>query len=550
MKQERLAKFAILSLAIAYFLLFVPLSLLGARDRNMLAVFNLDEYAQYSDVLNRAVWGPPFRQWIENFFAYIGTQYGYLFSLICTIIVMFIRAVSRWTGGWDATQANIFILRQLCVACSILGSYCLSKMFSDPGDRLRQIVIFAFLLLVPGAFMLNVLWKPDQAVYLLVALALYWTSRALEANSSSTRALLLGTFFFGMAAGLKAYGWFAGPLILLASVRTWGPRFWQERVRLLNLGGVFVGGFLVSQPVMIWPPTASRVAGRLLESVRNSTKASDMNRIPTNLTSADLTHWYQNSFHYFYGHWIFLVAALVATVAGSFLNKERNGRYLVVLVWFIPISIYVTTQIVYTGEQRYWLPMWMPVIAAFLSRCFTLIERHRLSRFGLIACVIAVVIPTAQAGAYLKMDVLTWRAEVVRERDAPSIRFYEMVQRNWLTKLPKNRTYSLFHDPYVYWPRGLVGFDPRMNFKDTTYSDVVALPTDILLLQADYIKVNASNDNLAQKKASRLMWDTYVFYSDVRDDKLKGFKKVYQDKFGIFFVSDALYRQLPPSFWK
>src|SRR6185503_17706293 len=122
-----------------------------------------------------------------------------------------------------------------------------------------------------------------------------------------------------------------------------------EPVRLLKLGAAFVGGFLVSQPVMIWPPAALNVVKRLLLTVSRSTRADDANRISTYLTSADVGHWYHNSFEVFYGHWSFLVFAIAATVAGLLLDKPRRYRYLAVMVWFVPIAGYVVTQIVYTG---------------------------------------------------------------------------------------------------------------------------------------------------------------------------------------------------------
>ena len=550
MRKDDLWGFAIPSLAIAYFLLFVPLSLLGIHDKNMLAVFNLDEYAQYGEMLGRAVWYPPTRKWVDGFFDYGNTQYGYLFSLMSSLVVLFFQTLSHFTGRWDTTPVCVFILRQLCVSCFILGTFYLSKMFSDREDRSQRVIIFGFLLLVSGPFALNSLWKPDQGVYLLVALGLYWISRAMDAGSSATRELLLGTFFFGMAAGFKAYGWFAGPLILLTIFLAWGPRFWREPIRLLNLGGVFICGFLVSQPVMIWPPTAWQVIERLQTSISNSTQAKDMVRMPGYLTTADLPHWYQNSFHNFYGHWIFLIAALAAAAAGVLLEKQRRHRYLAVLVWFVPISIYVVTQIVYTGEQRYWLPMWMPVFAAFLSFCFWVARHSRLARFGLAAWAIVALLPVWQAAAYIRNDAADWMEQVNRQKVSPAIFFYHKVEDGWLSKLPKDRAYAVFRDPYIYLPPMLAGFKVRMRYKDTTYADILEIPTDILLLDTDYIRLNASNVDMDRKKASRILWDTYLFYSDVRDDKVKGFRKIYQDKWGIFFVSDALYRRLPQSFWK
>jgi len=297
------------------------------------------------------------------------------------------------------------------------------------------------------------------------------------------------------------------------------------------------------------PRVAWRVIERLLTTINNSTRANDQNRSSNYLTSADVEHWYRNAFHYYYGHWLFLIAAIVATVAGMPLDKPRRNRYLAVLVWVAPISAYVVTQIEYTGEERYWLPIWMPVLAAFLSFCLWAVARSRWTPLGIAGCILAGT-PALQAAEYVKADAEIWRLEAGRETVAPALFFYRKVEHDWLSKMPKNRDYSIFRDPYVYFPPSLAGFNVRMRYKDTTFSDVVEVPTDILLVQVDYIKINASDENLADKQASPLLWNSYLFYSDVRDDKVRGFKKIYQDKFGIFFVSDALFRQLPQSFWK
>jgi hypothetical protein len=214
-----------------------------------------------------------------------------------------------------------------------------------------------------------------------------------------------------------------------------------------------------------------------------------------------------------------------------------------VLLWFVPLSIYIITQVRLTGEQRYWAPICMPMIAGALCTVLTVFDylRNKYAKIVVMFCALAILIP--QMFFFVRKDVKTWRKSVGREETAPAILFFNNVWKNWLVKLPVKKDYSIFRDPYVYFPH-TPEMKVRMVYKETEYKDINAEPTDILLLQVSYVGDYASNENLELKKSSAKLWGTYTFYSDARDDKIKGFKKIYQDRFGMFFVSDALYEKI------
>jgi hypothetical protein len=525
-------------IAVLYLIIMAPMSWSGASNDKMLAVFNLDEYAQYQDILYRV------ESW--NLFEYREVQYGQLFVLISFVVAEFFHGVSSFTGKWDITAASIFTLRELCIASYAVGCIALVKVFFDDCSEIRKIIIYAVLLLVAGGFTLNNQWKPDQFVFLACMLGLLWISKSI-AQPANRKALFFGVFFFGLAAGLKAYGWFAAPLIVVATVLVYGVAYFREIKNILTVGAKlglgFIAGFLVGQPVMVWPPYAWEVFNRLLISISNTTVANEQIPISKYLTDATIKNWYVNALHTYYGHWLFLCLVIFAVLAGFIFSKTRRSSYMTVLLWFVPLSIYIITQVRLTGEQRYWAPICMPMIAGALCAVLTTFDylRNKYAKIAVIFCALAILIP--QMLFFVREDVETWRKSVGREETAPSILFFNKIWRTWLSKLPSGKSYIVFRDPYIYFPY-ISGMKVRMVYKETEYKDINAQPTDILLLQVDYIKAYASNENLELKKSSARLWGTYTFYSDARDDKVKGFKKIYQDGFGMFFVSDALYQKV------
>ena len=59
-----------LLLSCVYFLLFLPPNLTGAKDPNMLSIFKLDEYAQYSVAMRMTSLGGSFLETLRNFVFY------------------------------------------------------------------------------------------------------------------------------------------------------------------------------------------------------------------------------------------------------------------------------------------------------------------------------------------------------------------------------------------------------------------------------------------------------------------------------------------------
>ncbi len=111
----------LLGLSIFLFILLVFPNATGAKDINMVAVFEIDEFAQYPHLLRMLTRGDTLYQTIRNFVVYLHYFYGYPFYFFSALAALPVRLIygSDWVNH---TQTILTVLRQLISVLPMLIS--------------------------------------------------------------------------------------------------------------------------------------------------------------------------------------------------------------------------------------------------------------------------------------------------------------------------------------------------------------------------------------------------------------------------------------------
>lgn len=106
----------IIALMVVYFLVFIPPNLTGAKDPNMLAAFQIDEWLQYPHVMRMTTQADTLPETLGNLFVYQHYYYGFPFYVISAAAILPLRAAAQFAsveGSLSDTTAIMTVLRQL-----------------------------------------------------------------------------------------------------------------------------------------------------------------------------------------------------------------------------------------------------------------------------------------------------------------------------------------------------------------------------------------------------------------------------------------------------
>ena len=104
-RHRRVVLVLLILAATAYLLLFVPPNLTGAKDANMLATFQVDEWIQYPFLMGMTTPGSTARETLSNVLVYGHYYYGYPFYLTRALAFLPWRAAMGF-APLEATAAG------------------------------------------------------------------------------------------------------------------------------------------------------------------------------------------------------------------------------------------------------------------------------------------------------------------------------------------------------------------------------------------------------------------------------------------------------------
>lgn len=144
-----------------------------------------------------------------------------------------------------------------------------------------------------------------------------------------------------------------------------------------------------------------------------------------------------------------------------------------------------------------------------------------------------------QFALYAQKDIELYREVLTREEHEASLVFYRELEANILPRIPTGETLVVVRDVRMYLPD-----DSRWvvrSYWNIKYSVVNKIEPDLILLWTqriwDYTQQGA-RENAADPASFE---DIYQFYVDADKDQLPGYRLVYRDAEGLFFVREEWY---------
>jgi len=536
-RDQKITLSILLVLGGIYFSFFILPNLTGAKDASMLAVFEVDEYAQYPHVLRMLTPGETFYQTLRNFLIYLHYFYGYVFYFFSALALLPVKSLSG--GNWvNQTRLNMVVLRQMINVLPMVASgLLLVYMQTGFKSRWKSILIFLFLLCVPVVVVNNLWWHPDGLVFLFIVLTLFFLQRD---NFRYGKNFFAAAIACGLATGTKHLGLFfvlAVPVYLL-----WGigrkAIHWK---RAVLLGVVFVAvkfaTVVVSNPLLLLPMERAEIlATQKLQLQQTSTGLIVANTEP-------FIRWghFPEDLRIHYGEWFFIVFALL--VLGLSIRKTSQSLLnAMILCWMIPLTM---TVFIFATRRTHYL---LPVIVPLYSALFVFLEPLKLKKLAsnwtrkelvrLCAQCIMIGLILFQFVLFVRTDVGIITHQLRREAESPSIVFYNRVQENILPKIAAGHT-RVYRDWHIYFPES-DGFEVAMEWSFATYTMIETLNPDLILLEKENVKAFSNPDVVSRAVDPGDIKPVYQFYRDAAENRLPGYQKVQEDGFGVAFARDSI----------
>ena len=528
----------LLALACIYFLLFIPPNLTGTKDPAMLAVFTLDEFAQFPHLMRMLTAADTPYQTLRNFTVYLHYFYGYPFYFLSAIAVLPLRLLTGM--GEQQTQSIMLLLRQcISVLPMLLAVYFITEMQVGKKNFIRFIALALFLLSIPLVFKNNLWWHADSLSFLFAALTLYCLYKD---DLRLGRQFLLAAVFCGLAIGTKQLGWFfflTIPVYLLFAFLRKKVIAVQVLLKAILFLALMLLTIIVSNPLLLLPIERQEIIAvqqkQLAASfqgftIKNPETVISLRRYPQNLAIS-------------FGYWPILIFALLGHVL-SLTRPQTRLRGLLFLSWLIPLSLSLNFS--GTRSLHYFLPVLIPLMAGLESffdpRIFPKINKESafLRVLRKIFIPLLMVLIAAQFVLFLYQNARIYSSYLQREQQSPSLVFFNTLWHGYLQDLQSDTTVHVLHEPQVYFPQR-EGFSMHMSWEPVTFSYLNEINPHLLLLDKSTVATYTEEGMLEQAVNPQSMLAFIEFYQVVEEESLDDYVLFFQDGYGIAFAHQNFY---------
>lgn len=516
-------------IGLAAFVLFIFPNLKGAQTAAMLSVFEIDEFAQYPNLIGMLTPGNTFIQTVRNFLIYLHYFYGYPFYFFSALAALPVKIF--YGADWQRhTTELVMVLRQaINVAPMIISAGLLTYIQTRFHGLWRSIGLFVFLLIFPAVVVNNLWWHPDSLGVLSAVLILFFLDRDH---------LRLGKHFFiaaaacGLAVGIKYTGVFFVLAIPVYIIWAWiTNKFTFRRVvgAAAGFAGIMLMAVIVTNPLLLFPQERAAI----IETQKLQFQQTSLGILQTNLQPYFNSKEYPEDFRIHYGELEFIMLALAALFVGMLLSTKR-WYYAVLLAWLVPLIL--TINFSATRRTHYFLPVVLPLVS-----CFTVLlpgkgkpEDENRVEVSKIVQWVAIGLMVYQGTQFLPRDVSIYTAAVQKEVTSPSIAFYNEV----IKTLPEGfgtQKRVIYRDWKVYFPpEG--NYLTEMTWDLPTQSYIHSINPDVILLDKENVTLFASPDSVQQAVNKGNMQPVHEFYQAAKEDHLPGYARFFENNFGVGFI--------------
>ena len=533
-------KFIILILLVTgalYFLAFWFPNATGAKDQNMISIFDADEFAQYPNAVHMLKAGDTLAQSVHNFFAYQHYYYGFPFYFYSVVIALLpVKTIQ----GIASVSLNMLLLRQMVSVLPMIAALLLLVYLQTNFDSyLKSILLFLFLLSVPEVVANDLWWHPESLVFLFIVLTFFFLVRD---NLSVQKNFYLAAFFCGLAVGTKLVGLFFFLTIPAYLFLSWHQKRINMRKAILAallFVVIMTATFVLSNPFLYW---AAERQQALNIQIRQS-KAM----------SAGFVVAYHNQplswipvITQQYGSPVFVLLSLIALLLAVMAKPKRLSN-LLIATWAVPFALYLFFEIV-IRPKHFFLPIALPVFSAlpayfeqfatppFVRPLGTWLRKNAVH---LILLLIGFTVIGAQLYYNLQSDLNNYVDTLNRENTSPSLQFYDDFNQKYLSRLPTNTRFVIYRDVAVYVPNAL---NDKVYYQwgVSGYGYINKIHADMLLLSKQHLR---DYTQAGQTAVNPNFSDAYHFYKDALGKQVQGYTLIYQNNFGIAYISTPLYNQ-------
>jgi hypothetical protein len=539
-RQQKKVLLLLIGLGAAYFILFLFPNLTGAKDENMLTVFSVDEYAQYSHVLHMLTPGNTLMESLHNFLVYVHYFYGYPFYFLSAVSILPLKLI--YGAGWTShTQAIVTVMRQVVsVLPMLLAAGVLVWMRTRFQSAWKAAALFLLILSIPGLVLNNLWWHTDSLGVLFMVVVFFFLDRD---DQHFGRNFFLAAAACGLSTGIKYFGLYfflAIPIYLVWGLVT-HKIAWKRTILYAALFVLVMAAALVaSNPLLLLPQERAEII---------ATQTLQFHQITHGMLLRDtqpLFNWnnYPDVFRTFYGELLFILLALGGLVYGLG-RSQRRWLEALILAWILPLTYMAE----FTGTKRvhYLLPVVVLVVAG-LANWFYLDGGEKNAKFFSLRAwrkwlpYTAALVIAVQVVLFVRMDTGLYTQTLYREQDSPTFAFYDHLNQAYLSKLPADMPLVFYRDWLIYVPPG-PHWRVDINWNLASYGSLTDPPPDFILIEQANVALFADPATLEKAADPGVMRDHIKFYLDVRDDKVPGYHLLFGDGFGYAMVKDAIYQE-------
>ena len=360
-REQKKITLLLILIGVIYFIIFIFPNLTGAHDEHMLFMSSQDESFQFSFLKNMLTPGKDIHETRSHWISYGHYIYGYPFYLYSALLILPVH----WLYGTqflNQTQIILLILRQfVSVLPMIIAILILVFMQTEFHNRLISVVLFIFMLSIPGVVRNNISWwHPDALACLSVVLTLFF----LYKDKQHFRGYFyLAAFFCGLSIAIKSIGVFfvltiAGYILCGLFLRNITIK--QGINKSIIFLAIMVSVVIFTNPLLLKTPQRNRIFEVHLEHHYYFTHGwPDGEPYSTGLKPwiPVISKWYGEPF--------FIIFALLSIIFSSIGGKFKGANRLI-LSWILPYSIYIIAAIAIKPDH-YWLPIMLPLLSAIFS---------------------------------------------------------------------------------------------------------------------------------------------------------------------------------------
>jgi len=537
MQKKTIVLLVLLLLAVGYFVLFWFPNSTGARDLSMTYIFEADEPAQYPHALRLMIPGKTLSQSIYRFFAYQHYYYGYPYYFYSAIVALL---PLKLTVGLDNVSLNFLFLRQFVSVLPMLAAM-LVLVYLQTGfeSYIKSIGLFLLLLSVPE-IVTNTLWyHPEGLVLLLIGLTFLFLVRD---DLKFGRNFYLAALFCGLAVATKLVGLFFFLAIPYYIFLGWRHNRIDTR-KAIVVAAQFVTimfcTFVLVNPFLFWE-SERKFAWKTQSDLHDAMGAGFI----VEYTSGPLD-WYNLVVKKF-SIPAFLLLSAVSVVIGALKGPRRLLNQLII-IWAVPFAIYILVALaIHPGHFP--VPILLPVFSS-LPAYFTFftppkltgsfldyLKRHALR---LVMLVVGITIVAAQFSFSLSRDIPHYLSVLNREQNSRSLQFYEKINNDYLLHITLARPLIVFRDVGMYIPDS-PKYEMHFKWGISNYNTIQKFNSEMLVLSKQHL-YDYTQEGMLEKGRDPDFVLTYDFYKDALEGTVDGFTLLYQDDFGVVYLSTPLY---------